>query len=397
MKIGIYLNSIKPEEGGASTLLGTIKNALKEQSDNYQYVILYKGNFWGKYKTEIEGVTYFNILAGKRKAFIFLLWKRAVHLGKNIIRYFMCEGYFPFYYGYMDRIAKEEGIDLIWYTQPTRIKTSVPYIYTVWDLGHHVLPMLPEVNCDWYDREVMYQEMLPHASWIITGNEQGKQEIIDSYAVTPSKIRIVPFPVSSFCYGPSAAPQFELPEKYFFYPAQFWAHKNHIVILNALKILKEKYNICPKMFFSGSDKGNKRYIEEECARIGLCDQVSFLGFLSYEELKHIYMNATGMIFASLMGPNNLPPIEAAYLGCPVIITDIPGHREQMGDSALYFEGTDEAALAAQMYAVLSNKDGIVDCLKERMQKTEFCYDYFLGIGEIFHEYEILLRTWKKTK
>lgn len=103
-----------------------------------------------------------------------------------------------------------------------------------------------------------------------------------------------------------------------------------------------------------------------------------------------------MVYASLMGPNNLPPIEAAYLGCPVIISDMPGHREQMKDCALFFEGTNEYALAEQMYAVYVNQDGICDSLKEKMRKTDFTCDYLQEILAIFDEFEKILRTWKKT-
>ena len=49
-----------------------------------------------------------------------------------------------------------------------------------------------------------------------------------------------------------------------------------------------------------------------------------------------------MVFASIVGPNNYPPIEAASLGCPVILSDLPGHREQMGESA--FTSTNSAQM-----------------------------------------------------
>ena len=396
MKIGIFLNIIDPKEGGASSLLTTIRNSVVSHYGNNEYVILYNGGFWGPYKVHTDGVTYINVNAGKRKAYPFMLWKTIVHLGKNVLRCFTFDGYIPFLYGYLDRIAQNEQIDLIWFTQPVRMKTSVPYVYTLWDLGHHVLPMLPEVKKDWYSREIMYQEMLSRASWIVTGNEQGKTEILNSYSVTPDKIRIVPFPISSFCDGSSKEPDFDVPEKFFIYPAQYWAHKNHIVILKALKILREKYNISPTVYFTGSDKGNKEYIEKTCAELELKEQVVFSGFLSYEELKYMYTQATAMVYASLMGPNNLPPIEAAYLGCPVIISDMPGHREQMKDCALFFEGTNEYALAEQMHAIYVNQNGICDSLKEKMHRTDFSCDYLQEIFAIFNEFEKILRTWKKT-
>ena len=55
-----------------------------------------------------------------------------------------------------------------------------------------------------------------------------------------------------------------------------------------------------------------------------------------------------MVFSSIVGPNNYPPIEAACHDCPVILTDLPGHREQMGESALYFDKFNPNELADQI-------------------------------------------------
>jgi glycosyltransferase involved in cell wall biosynthesis len=48
---------------------------------------------------------------------------------------------------------------------------------------------------------------------------------------------------------------------------------------------------------------------------------------------------------STCGPENLPPLEAFALDCPVINTDLPGAREQLGDAALIVPMTDPVALA----------------------------------------------------
>ena len=49
---------------------------------------------------------------------------------------------------------------------------------------------------------------------------------------------------------------YNLKNDYIYYPAQFWAHKNHIYILKAIKILREMKNIDVDVVFSGSNKGN---------------------------------------------------------------------------------------------------------------------------------------------
>jgi glycosyltransferase involved in cell wall biosynthesis len=39
-------------------------------------------------------------------------------------------------------------------------------------------------------------------------------------------------------------------------------------------------------------------------------------------------------YPSFFGAENLPPLEAFALGCPVIAADMPGAREQLGDAAI---------------------------------------------------------------
>ena len=56
-----------------------------------------------------------------------------------------------------------------------------------------------------------------------------------------------------------------------------------------------------------------------------------------EELKWIYKNADALVFPTLLGPNNFPPIEAMSLGVPVIVSDIKGHRNQLQENALFFD------------------------------------------------------------
>ena len=80
-----------------------------------------------------------------------------------------------------------------------------------------------------------------------------------------------------------------LPKKYFFYPAQFWEHKNHIRILEAIKILKER-DINVNFVFCGKDKGNLKNIKIKISKLKIIDHVKIFNFLSNEEIKIKYFN-----------------------------------------------------------------------------------------------------------
>ena len=168
-------------------------------------------------------------------------------------------------------LIKKHNVDFLWCTTPFSVISdmSLPYAFTVWDLSHRSLSFFPEFNSSgwkWDDRENHYKKYLVPASIIITGNETGKNEIKEFYNIPENRIKVIPFSVPSFTTKTKAKvtslDKWKINEKFLFYPAQFWPHKNHIVILKALKILLNSgYKI--SVVFTGSDKGNLEYIKKD--------------------------------------------------------------------------------------------------------------------------------------
>jgi glycosyltransferase involved in cell wall biosynthesis len=66
-----------------------------------------------------------------------------------------------------------------------------------------------------------------------------------------------------------------------------------------------------------------------------CENIFFHNYNDEELIKAI-TKSKALISASLYEGFNLPPLEAQSLGVPVILSDIPVHREIYGDTALYF-------------------------------------------------------------
>src|SRR5258708_18479979 len=100
------------------------------------------------------------------------------------------------------------------------------------------------------------------------------------------------------------------------------------------------------MVFTGSDKGNAQHVIEKTAELGLQDQVHMLGFVPRADLRALYSKAQALTFATFFGPDNIPPLEAFALGCPVIASRVSGAQEQLGDAALFFEPSDPQDLAS---------------------------------------------------
>jgi glycosyltransferase involved in cell wall biosynthesis len=96
----------------------------------------------------------------------------------------------------------------------------------------------------------------------------------------------------------------------------------------------------------------KQLVSDLC----LIDRVSFLGFVPAGEMSTLYRNATALVYPSLFGPDNLPPLEAFASGCPVLTGQIEGAEEQLGkDSALFFDPVNPAEIAESIARIVRDE------------------------------------------
>ncbi|MBD2775932.1 glycosyltransferase family 4 protein [Iningainema tapete] len=297
----------------------------------------------------------------------------------------------------------QNNTDITLSLSPYCLTMELPYITVVWDLQHRLQPYFPEVSTagEWENREQSYTMMLKRASFIITGTQTGKEEIERFYQVPSARIKVLPLPTPQFAFNSAQCDEkrvlekYSLPENYLFYPAQFWSHKNHIGLLLASKWLRDKYNLVFPVVFSGSDKGNQIYIKQRVAELDLTEQVYFLGFVPQEDLIPLYRNAFALVFLSFFGPDNLPPLEAFAIGCPVVASNVSGAQEQLGDAALLVDPKNTEQIALAIKSLWDDKTlrqnliqrGLVRATKWTTQ------DYVKGIFSILDEFEAIRRCW----
>jgi glycosyltransferase involved in cell wall biosynthesis len=303
----------------------------------------------------------------------------------------------------LDSAICDLGLDMAWFLTPMAAPVCVPFLATVWDLEHRRLPFFPEVSIEgwwtWEKREETYRATLPRAARVLTGTETGRDEIIQFYSVPPENVRIVPLPLPHFASPQSnSAPilaKYNLPEIYLFYPAQFWPHKNHINLLMALEHLKTNHALSLPLVLTGSDKGNLAHVEALIRRQGLTSQVHILGFVPEEDLIQLYRGAVALVFPTFFGPDNLPPLEAFSLGCPVIASRVPGAEEQLGDAALLFDPAEPSELAAAVATLVSDPKLRAQLIENGFEKVSArsSETYVRRVCQVIEELEPIRRCW----
>jgi glycosyltransferase involved in cell wall biosynthesis len=301
----------------------------------------------------------------------------------------------------LDFTLKKNNIDLVWFVSPAYELTDVPYIATVWDLQHRLQPWFPEVgrSAEWNGRETYIATFLRRAAYILAANATGRQEVHQLYQIPEDRVIGLGHPTPALV--PASAHDIEqtmakygLRSGYLFYPAQYWAHKNHASLLFALKFLKERRLGRLSAVFVGSDKGNLPYLKKLAANLGVEKQVHFLGFVTDLEMTALYKNALALVYLSFFGPENLPPLEAFSVGCPVIASRVSGASEQLGDAALLVSPTDVQEIASAIQSL--QDDGQRQTLIERgFKRTENATsrNYVSRVFALLDEFELIRRAW----
>lgn len=143
-----------------------------------------------------------------------------------------------------------------------------------------------------------------------------------------------------------------LPAKFFFLPNQFWRHKNHEIVFEALQILRAK-DIRPVVVCTGKavDPRNPTYYSQLLDRIRVWrveDQVKFLGLVPHDDVYQLLRQSVCLINPSLFEGWSTSVEEAKSVGKGAILSDLQVHREQNSPEAEFFKPTDSAALAELM-------------------------------------------------
>ena len=303
----------------------------------------------------------------------------------------------------MEQLIDSNQIDLVvypfWFDYPT---IDRPFIIFYWDAAHRYLSFMPDMaSRNDMQVETVFKPALEKAFKIIVPNNAAIVELEALYKVgiPESKYYIIPFVISEDTNIENDEElgifdRFAIKDSYLFIPAGFWPHKNHKVVIDAVKILNDR-GIQLEVVMTGPDRGNYQYIEDLIKKSDLKEQFHYLGFVDRSELISLYKHAFAMVFSSIVGPNNYPPIEAASHGCPIILTDLSGHREQMGESALYFDKFNPNELADQIQLLKKNKvlrEELIQAGKKLVNDLDPS-KYFNQLEKVFDEFKKYRLLW----
>lgn len=306
--------------------------------------------------------------------------------------------------GLLQRVAATHNIEYVWFLGSDCHVLDIPYCAVVWDLQHRTLPWFPEVSHggEWDARELANAWFLRRAAAVITGTQVGAKEIERCYQVQPEQLHLLPHPTPAFAFAtvPKAADdvlaRYGIQAPYLIYPAQFWAHKNHVNLLRALHELRAAHDIPFHLVLLGGDKGNRAHCEQVAKELGLMAVLHLPGFIEQTDLVALYRHATALAYVSFGGPENLPPLEAFAIGCPVVAADVPGAHEQLGESALFVNPAKPSEIALACKRIFDDpvlREHLISAGKMRASAWTG-QDFVRGVFGILDDFAPVRRTWR---
>jgi glycosyltransferase involved in cell wall biosynthesis len=284
--------------------------------------------------------------------------------------------------------ARKIGVEFLWYATPGMLQTDLPYMTVVWDLQHRKQPWFPEVSSQgqWASREFAYDTFLRRATRIIVGTKAGRDEVRTYYGIDTDRFVVLPHPTPAFALAPPVVDETAVLRRF----------KNHVNLLCALAQVDRSTRLQPRLVLVGGDKGNREHVEATIASLGLTAKVRVLGFVQLEELVALYRCAGALVYPSFFGPENLPPLEAFALGCPVVAAKVDGAEEQLADAALLVDPKSPTAIAEGIGRILSDGE-LRQTLVARGRERSRSYtgdDFVRGAAEAISEFAMVRRVWR---
>lgn len=184
---------------------------------------------------------------------------------------------------------------------------------------------------------------------IITVSNFSRQELIEKVGIPPTKISVIYNAADHMLRFKDVDESFKVKinaiKPYCLAVSSLSLNKNFGMLTKALE--KVDFSLF-KMIIAGG-------ISNSLSKIRLNDSVEHIGYVTDQQLKYLYSNATLFIFPSIYEGFGIPPLEAMYCGCPVLASNSSSLPEVLGDACQYLDPRDPDDIASKIHYLINNE------------------------------------------
>ena len=256
----------------------------------------------------------------------------------------------------LERHLKKAGVDAVFEVASFYgLRFGLPVISWIPDFQHRHMPGMFSQLSRWR-REIGFRAQIYSNRTLMVSSHTARDDMENFYPGSRGRGHVVRFAIdlnipAQIGRAAQLRQKYELPERFFYLPNQFWRHKNHSCIVAALAELRAANSLAelPPVILTGLDKDprNPEHLDRlmrDVHAAGVESNFRYLGLIPYEDVLGLAATCRALINPSLFEGWSTPIEEAKALGAPLLLSDILIHREQ-APHAHFFDPNSPSTLA----------------------------------------------------
>lgn len=261
--------------------------------------------------------------------------------------------------GIQARIFRRYAVKLFSHGWPLGTKSRIPSLCWIPDFQHKHLPHMFSKE-ETTARDNSFADVADRAQAVLLSSKDAEKDFQLFFPHAADKTHVLRFVAAPPRVegAHTVLARYGITEPYFYIPNQLWLHKNHGLILEALRILRARGS-CPLVISTGqtNDYRHPNYfatLQKQVSEAGLTERFRFLGLVDFTHVGALMRSAVAIINPSRFEGWSTTVEEAKSLGKRLLLSDIAVHREQAPERGLYFGVDDSAALADLLRQVIAS-------------------------------------------
>ena len=173
------------------------------------------------------------------------------------------------------------------------------------------------------------------ATKLLVPSEATKKDLVELYKVAQERIVVTPLASSASTLPPSITPPHH--SNFFLTIGRLEKKKNILTLIRAFELFKSRRGVGDpfELVLAGSPGFGYQEIKKYIELSSFKSQIRELGFVPQEEAATLMRTATAYVFPSWYEGFGIPNLDAMVACTPLITSDIPAHREVVGDAGIF--------------------------------------------------------------
>ncbi len=286
-------------------------------------------------------------------------------------------------------LLRQLGAELLFcpFTGVLFYDSTVPVVSLVHDLQYLYYPEFFD-PADRHERDRYFRHVCRVASRIVCVSEFTRSTVLKQSNLAPERVVTVLSAPQERLQTPSPLPLSPIEPPYLLYPANFWRHKNHEMLLTAFGMYRARHpQSVLRLVLTGAPSPRRDELMDAARRMRLADQVLFPGHLPELKFAALLASSTAMIFPSLFEGFGMPVLEAMAAGVPVLAGNLTSLPEIAGGAALLFDPRRPTEIADAIARVCDPefREGLIARGRERVRNFPNVEAMAAGYLKVFEE------------